>query len=251
MLSNNHQASCAFGEQIVSYIYGETSAKGKKNFETHLPNCSTCADEIAGFGLVRSSINDWRKEEFFTLESPTLRIPAWRSTNLAQSTVVSGKTNSRIDELRKLLSFSPAWAAVFAAFIICAGLVWLFSSSLKNELAVNKSIEIPKVVENNPASNPKQNITQNPPDEKITDVPKTIEAKSTNQRNQNYNAAKTSPKSKSVAPKMNNTLAENKPATNKKSNNVQKSEVPTLLNIKEEEDKSLRLAELFEEIDTK
>ena len=251
MLSNNHQSSCAFGEQIVSYIYDEATAKERVNFETHLPNCSACADQIAGFGLVRSSINEWRKDDLFTLESSALNITESHSAKTAKSTVISNKTASWSGELRKLLSISPTWAAVFAALIVCAGLVWLFSSSLKIELAANKSPVITTISDNNSASNPKQETTQNPPEVKIKEVPKEIENSSTTRNNQKISAVKTTPKLKSVSPKMNNTVAENKPATNKKSNNAQKSEVPTLLNINEEDDKSLRLAELFEEIDTK
>ena len=64
MLNNNHNPSCAFAEQIVSYLYNETNAKEKAAFDAHLNNCSTCADELAGFGFVRSSIVEWKNAEF-------------------------------------------------------------------------------------------------------------------------------------------------------------------------------------------
>ena len=249
--NNNHNSSCAFAEQIVSYIYDEASAKEKTEFESHLPNCLNCADEIAGFGFVRSSINEWRKDEFFTLESPALEIPALRPANLAQTTVVSNEKDSWIDELRKLFSFSPAWAVGFGALIISIGLVWMFFGSSQNDLA-DKSSEIPSVapvIENKTVSNPKEEITQNSQVEKVAETPKAVENKHTAQKNQVVKASNNTPKLKSVTPKKNETVAGNKP--NKKSNNVQKQEVPTLSNLKEEEDKSLRLAELFDEIDTK
>jgi hypothetical protein len=60
-----------------------------------------------------------------------------------------------------------------------------------------------------------------------------------------------SPKQKNIVPKANETVAENGKNKEEKKINVPKGEVPKLAPYDEEEDKSLRLADLFEEIDTK
>ena len=258
MLNKNYNSSCAFDEQIVSYIYDEASVKEKNEFESHLPNCLSCADEIAGFGLVRSSIIEWRKDEFFTLESPALKIPAMRQATLGQT--VSSEKDSWFKEFRKLFSFSPAWAAGFAALIISIGLVWLFLGTTSNELASNKSLEISPVLpisaNKNLTTQAEEKVSVKSPNEQINNVQKidsTKKQESNPQRNQANKTATTTPKLKSVTPKINNSVAENSPVTNKsnKSNNVQKQTSPTLSGMSEEEDKSLRLAELFNEIDTK
>lgn len=241
MFSKNHNSSCAFGEQIVTYIYDEANAKERKEFESHLMNCLPCADEIAGFGLVRSSINQWRKEEFFALESPALQIPV----TLTQ-TVKSGKL-SWIDEFRKLFSFSPAWVGGFAALLICLGLVWLFFGNSKNEMIA----EVPPIVEEKPIEQPKEeNAFVKSQDEKPVEIPqnvKQVEQKTVAPKNQTIKAVNM-PKLKSVRPKMDGATAENK---NKKSNTNQKKDAPTLVEMSEEDDKSLRLAELFDEIGSK
>ena len=253
MLSNNNHSTCAFGEQIVSYIYDEASAKERHEFESHLPNCLSCAEEIAGFGLVRSSISEWRKDEFFTLESPALEIPALRPV------VVASEKNSWFDEFRKLFSISPAWATGFAALILSIGLVWIFFGSSQNDfVASNKSVEVPTVapiVVNKTVEQPKEEkVSVNPKDEKVTDVPKndlTTEQKPVLPKNQVVKASNTAPKVKSVTPKTNNSMAVNKSNKNNKSNTAQKQSAPTLTEMKDDEDNSLRLSEIFDEIDTK
>ncbi len=245
--NNNHNSSCAFGEQIVSYIYNEASAKERNEFESHLPNCLSCADEIAGFGLVRSSISEWRREELFVLESPALKIPALRPI------VATSEKGTWIDELRKLFSFSPAWAAGFAVLIICVGLVWLFFGNSKNEMIV----EIPPIVEEKPIEQPKEeNAFVKPQDEKPVEIPQKVkqtEQKTVAPKNRETIKAVNTPKLKSVQPKFNNSMATNKQNLNRnnKSNTVQKQEAPTLSGVSDEDDKSLRLAELFNEIDGK
>lgn len=257
MLNNNNHFSCAFAGQIVSYIYDEATAAERKEFETHLPNCLSCADEIAGFGLVRSSINEWRKkDEIFTLDAPALEIPNLRTANLAQT--VSSEKVSLFDELRKLFTISPAWAAGFAALIVCVGLIWLFFGNSKNDLAanINKQTEVPPAVENKSVEQSKEETASvtNSQTEDSTDVPQKVEEveqKPNSPRNKAVKAANTTPKLKSVTPKTNNAMAENRQNNRNKSRYVQKQTTPTLSDMKEEEDNSLRLSELFEEIGTR
>lgn len=252
MLNNKNHSSCTFAGQIVSYIYDEATAAERKEFETHLPNCISCADEIAGFGLVRSSINEWRKDEFFTLESPALKIPALLSQNPAQT--VSSEKISWFENARKIFTISPAWVAGFAVLIICIGLVWMFFGSSKDGLVADAEVApVAPIVESNNVSNPtEEKVSVEPQDEQITENPKqdkVIETKVNPQTKQVVKAANTTPKLKPVTPKTNNTMAENKPNNrNNKSNYVQKQTTPTLSDMSEEEDKSLRLSELFEEI---
>lgn len=241
MLSNNHN-SCAFAEQIVSYIYDEATAKERENFEAHLLDCLPCADEIAGFGLIRSSIGEWRKSVVFALDVPALNIPQLRPV------VVEKEQVSLIDELRKLFTFSPAWVGGFAALLICLGLVWLFFGNSKNEMIA----EIPPIVEEKPVELPKEEKAfVNPQDEKSADVPqnvKQVEQKTVAPKNQTIKATNT-PKLKSVRPKMDGATATNKSVNrNNKSNYAQTNDAPKLVEMNEEDDNSLRLAELFDEI---
>jgi hypothetical protein len=228
MLSNNHN-SCRFAEQIVAYIYDEATATEKENFEAHLPNCLSCADEIAGFGLVRSSITDWRKTEIY--EPQTVEKSSW------------------LEGFRKLLTFNPAWAGGFAAMLVCVGLIWVFSGDSKPPIAANTAQEIPPVISNQDKEKTPQpqeeKVSVNPKEEDSKIAPKPVKAveKKIVQPTQNpVRASKTVPKPKSVTPKTDNFYAGNK---------SQKQKAPTLSEVDGDEDNSLRLAELFDEIDSK
>ena len=77
MLDTNHykNSSCAFAEQIVAYLYDEANPQEKTDFEAHLTNCENCADELSAFGLVRSSVQQWRTAEFLPMQIPAIEIP--------------------------------------------------------------------------------------------------------------------------------------------------------------------------------
>jgi hypothetical protein len=124
--------------------------------------------------------------------------------------------------------------------------MFLANSPDKTEVAANK--------DQNP---PKESIGSNKMQEQVYSEPK-IPAQ--NDRSDKSKAAETvivkesapkpngAQKQKTVAPKANETVA-NK--DEKKNKNIEKRELPTLSGTDVEEDKSLRLADLFEEIDTK
>ncbi len=124
---NNHEnASCRFAEQIVSYLYDEISAAEKSTLESHLPFCAPCADELGGFSAVRFSVREWRAEDFANLSTPVFEMPP--------------KENTRVQALRQWLdsiaasfALSKTWAtaatAGFAVLAVCAGLIWFIGNS--------------------------------------------------------------------------------------------------------------------------
>ena len=60
MSNNNHISKCIYSAEIIAYLYGEIAKKEKSAFETHLPNCSNCTDELADFAFARFSVQEWR-----------------------------------------------------------------------------------------------------------------------------------------------------------------------------------------------
>lgn len=249
MLSNNHK-SCSFSEQIVEYIYDEISAKDKTNFESHLIDCLPCADEIAGFGLVRSSIGEWRKEEIFALDAPALQIPVMQT--------VKSEKSSWFDEFRKLFTFTPAWAAGFAVLLVCVGLVWMFfGGSTKPEFASNSSNQISPVAPiitnegKDLITEPKEEKAEiNSKEEELNNIPQQVQEVQKKKVAPKVNSVRVSnnaPKQKLLKPKTNEFIAGN---LNKihKTNNIQKQNAPTLSEVDGDEDNSLRLSELFDEV---
>jgi hypothetical protein len=261
--NNNHNSSaCSYAGQIVSYLYDEASAKEKIEFETHLNKCENCADELSGFGFVRSSIEEWRKEEIFALEMPALEIPLLKTANVAEKAPISAESNSWLADLRRLFSFSPKFAfasAAFAVLAVCVGLAFVvINFSNKGEIAVNSNQNSKNELASNvnilkeeahPEANP------NPQTSEIKNVSandKTEQAKTDSKKDTSVKASNNAPKQKLSVPKS-NTVAENsanKTDRKNKTKNIEQQEIPKLSDFDDVEDESLRLADLFNEIDT-
>lgn len=267
MLNNtrkNH-SSCAEGEHIVSYLYDEIKIAEKAGFETHLQNCSVCADEVVNFGAVRSSILEWRNEEFLSIETPVFEVPINQ-----QNKIVANGFSIWFSKVRDVLTLKPILAtAAFAVIAIFTGLaLFALNVSRTNELAAktdNKNSS-----ETNLAQEAKQIEQIRKPDYSKTDsVTVATKEKSSPVFNESKNAKpsqepdnrtnvnnstvkisdnniKTNSNNRANEPKIKDSIK-----TNKKSVVVPKSQMPIYSNVEDEEDKSLRLADLFDEIDSK
>jgi hypothetical protein len=249
MLNGHHKNSdCGFGEQLVSYLYNEINGAEKFNFESHLQNCATCADEFAAFSGVHYSINDWKLKEFSMLETPFIEVPS-KISRFVETPELSENKSSWLSGLRRLFSLSPrAWSlatASFAVLAVCVGIILLANYKKVDELsqnnkpqktAVSPTIEQPKVISTSetPENQPKPIIQpKNPTDDIVkTDSKITGPIKVTDNSRQSKKIENADVR-KNNEPKINN-----QPKTPK-------------VVIDDEEDNTLRLAELFDEIDTK
>lgn len=75
MVNNGNNKSCGFDDAMVSYIYDEITTADRRKFETHLVDCSACAEEFAGISGARFSVFEWQKEAFAELPTPEIVIP--------------------------------------------------------------------------------------------------------------------------------------------------------------------------------
>ncbi len=276
MLNNNNHnnSTCAFAEQTVSYLYAETDAQEKTVFEAHLKSCSTCVEELANFSAVRSSVIEWRSEEFLSLEMPSIKIPFEKTREFYESGTDSKVTRSWLAELRRLFTLSPALtaSASFAIVAVCLGIIFFANKSSNNVEVADTStknteqiISSAKITNENvgntvstdglekgigETSSGKQSksLTANAK----SNSRKTIPDSSAGRKN---SIAKVSDVSRSPAKSLNREAKSQKikPASieNKKPTFAQTGKVPRLNNVEEEEDKSLRLAELFDDADAK
>lgn len=261
MLDTNHKnAPCKYAEQIVSHLYGEGEAAEKAVFDAHLQNCSFCADELNNFGFARSAILEWRDEEFSNLATPAFHLPIENQQKSFSVAANQSDSRSWFGNFRNLFAFKPAFAA-FAFLLACAAiaLVAINFPGGDKEIASNrtdkntaekiaapidktkeKPAEIILAEENNEESKPFENVES--PREIKTEKPvmpdKTI-VKASN----------------AVAPKINadNTVARHSAPKDKSKDapSIQKQKVPSLNSIEVEEEDSIRLAELFDEIESK
>ena len=265
MLNNNHKnSSCGYTEQMVSYFYDEINQAKKAVFEAHLTNCPDCTDELVGFRFVRSSLMEWRDEEFFKLEAPVFEIPTIRT--VSQS--VESDSRSWFSDFRKMFSFNPMTAtAVLAALIVCVGLVFIaFNSSNNSEVAEVESKNSEKIAASPTVDKrneqPKETIAQDNSDESLPGKsPKSTGAESKDSQSLPIREKRFAPGDSVVKISDNTKNNSEKPETvrnvketnkeNKKPTAVQKQRVPNLTNFDDDEDESVRLADLFEEIGTK
>lgn len=218
--------NCGLSEHIVAYMYGEVPSSEVQAFETHLADCQTCIDEFAELSASRYEVYEWRKLEFDQLESPQISIPY--------------ETVSILDRIRVIWAFSPKWAfggtALTAAAILIAFV--LGSQFLgKNELS---AVEEPKVIV--PAApEPLHEVIAGKPliEKQHNDLgalrpqpAKTIAVKVSTERPSRPRPAKPSRAQRTVPVRQ-------RPGV-----------VPQLNDFPEEIDESLRLAELFDDIET-
>ncbi len=253
MLNGHHKNSgCGFDEQLISYLYNEIKGAEKFEFERHLNNCSSCADEFAAFSGVQSSINDWKINEFANLQTPVFKIPFADSVTSTIKQKPSDITDAWLSGLRQLFSLSPrAWSLATASFMVlavCVGIVFLELNYQKNnELSQNNkqlnpiispTIEQTKVI--SPSETPEIKLPNKPSKPEI--VKSDIDSK--NSRTVKIVDSSRQPKKiENAGGRKNNDFK-----INNKINNQPRT--PKVV-IEDEEDNSLRLAELFDEIGTR
>ncbi len=75
MENNGNKYNCGRSDDILAYIYNEIESSERRNFETHLAGCTNCTDEFAAVSDARFSVFEWHKEEFAHLPTPEISIP--------------------------------------------------------------------------------------------------------------------------------------------------------------------------------
>ena len=265
MLNNNHKnPACAFAEPLISYLYGEIGAAEKVAFETHLKNCSTCETELAEFGFARKAVQEWKIKEFDVLPTPTFVIPS----NTVKTRLMAESSVSWLENFKRIFSFKPALAMSAMAILIVFVGIALFTVSFKdnNQIAGitdnNNAIQtvvtppIEKINEQSKQSDDKNSVAAKdksavPPEVKSKNLPVAVSGKNPSATNGTEVKISTdTPKNNTVkdAP-LPDIKAVSRP--NKKSTVVRQSKVPSLTETEETEDNSVRLADLFDELDTK
>lgn len=102
---------CKRQDDLISFLYGETTEGESTEFEQHLRQCVGCQSEMTSFGLLRDSIGAWKHEALSGYGSPH-----FATTPHAQ------RKTSAVAALREFFSLSPLWmkgAVAFATVIFC------------------------------------------------------------------------------------------------------------------------------------
>jgi hypothetical protein len=96
---------CERGEELISFLYGESNEHEARDFEKHLQHCGECESEMISFGQLRDSIGVWKQE---ALSGYT---PA-EVSNAIQTT----RNRSALAALRGFFDLSPLWLKGAVAF---------------------------------------------------------------------------------------------------------------------------------------
>ena len=225
-MQNDTKKICPYGDDIVSYMYEEMPVAERSAFEGHLVACEVCTDEFAAVSLSRFEAYDWKRIEFDPLTTPRIVIP------YAEKTVSFGE---RLSAWMSWVTVVPALATIILAAMV--GLIFWTNSrgpdpSQTEVLTVKGSpvVDTPVVQQVAPkpevASNPGR-ASQMPQVERIVTKNKPSVPKS-------QFARRLSP-----GMKLGNDMAMNV-ATDMK-------HAPRLGIRDEEDDRSLRLSDLFDE----
>ena len=225
----NDASKCKFESGIVPYMYGEMAVREATAFESHLLECGTCTDEFAAVSAARYEVYEWKKLEFEPLATPVIEIPRMEPVGAGW-----------FEKLRA--AFAGSWAVPGVAFAGLA-LAVAFTSFLVlsrndgGDFAKNNTNVLPITAAAEPKPAP-AGLAKSEPDKSAVSTPTRPVRVSEPKQSQPRRAERVD---RSVAPKVPSapTTASQAPKT------------PTLNDFDDEEDTSLRLAELFENIDTR
>ncbi len=129
-MKSNIEKACVHGEEIVSYLYDEMPAAGRKEFETHLLECSSCTHEFAGLSLARLEVYEWNGREFAKLPTPPIVIPYEETVSVTWYESWFGP-----------IFTTPKWAAggVLAAAAIVFGFVLFPSGAIQTNVLISET----------------------------------------------------------------------------------------------------------------
>lgn len=109
---------CGRSEELVAYLYGESTPVKAELFRRHLDACAACREELAAFGGVREGLGEWRAQVLGSL--PALDIHE-AFTNAARPR--HERRRSAAAALREFFTLSPLWlraGAAAAVLAVCA-----------------------------------------------------------------------------------------------------------------------------------
>jgi hypothetical protein len=241
--NGHHIFSSSHGEELVSYIYGEIPQDRRNVFEAHLSHCDDCAAELAAFSDARLGVIEWRREEFEHLATPEIPLPL---PEISRDQVAAAKavTGSRgwFESLTAMTTFAKlSFGFAGAALAIVVIYFSAFSPTTSSDIAENSpaGVDGPAAIATPPVAGPelgeknskpsveqpKEAVTRQVPAEHFASTGREIPAVPTTIRQVAM------PKARRV-----------ETAANRKA--------PRLNSFEEEEDRSLRLSDLFAEVGT-
>jgi hypothetical protein len=113
-------STCEYGNELISFLYGELNQDEARRFEQHSKSCSACNSELGAFKEIRESIGAWRENSLGTLWSGFDAAAA--VATIPATVVVEPRRPSALAAIREFLALSPLWmkgVLTFASVLFC------------------------------------------------------------------------------------------------------------------------------------
>jgi len=243
MLNGYHTTNGNHETALVAYIYGELDEPSRNAFESHLAGCDDCAIELAAVSDARLGVVEWRRTDFEHLATPEIVVPFDHAVSAStQAPEKAPLFAGLVESLLALPLFARAGVGLAAAALLVGAiyLVGIRSTTGDQVADVPKSDMPPTAPKEAPYQIPEQTIVAQDNDKPVP--PQTLGI--TKPENTKQQLA-------SSQPKKNSTMARNVRVTGKEPSGTMIAstrKAPRLNNFEEDEDKTLRLVDLFAEI---
>jgi hypothetical protein len=222
---------CSNGGDLLVYLYAEMPAADREPFELHLADCVSCIDEFAEIAQARYPVYEWKALEFDPMPTPRFEVP------------VEQATAGIFDKLR--IAFTANRGFAFGGVAAATILVAIFAGYAV--YIQNSSENVVAVVQAEPPASPVQKVVAPPagpelkssireePTERVAAKPKSISkpaeiVKVSVRKSKRHEPARGSELKASPVPQK------------------QIRSIPVLSIAEDDEDDSLRLSDLFEDI---
>lgn len=232
MLKSLDISKCEFSEDVIAYMYGEMASTAISTFESHLLDCDECTDELAAVSFARYEVYDWKKLEFDPL--PTPRFIPVEAAEPVRATA-SWMDGLRASFARGRFGFVPEFA-LLAIGLTVAGVVY-FAGINGPDTAKIDTVQ-PVVSQPSPSRESEGSVAKN---DLVNETPKAEPAVARTGNPKRATQIKaTKPPKINVARVVRTVPARQASPT-----------IPRLNEFSEDEDTSLRLAQLFDDVDTR
>ncbi|MEW6362629.1 MAG: zf-HC2 domain-containing protein [Acidobacteriota bacterium] len=237
-------SDCRFRGQVLDYLYRELDAAETDQFELHLADCYVCTDELAGLSFPRYEVFDWKQKEFDPIQTPEFVFDYKTSVNRSFAAILS----SYLIGLKAAFGFREIGFA--AAVLTLAFALWAFSplSGVITNPTSKLSVSLPPV-EEFPQIEPQEiaDLSRSK-DKLVADMDKVADI---GKQNLSFNVAVKKPKNVYIRESNHRVNSPGRTETGKIERENRGSladlELP-LSGRNEQNDESLRLSELFEDI---
>lgn len=251
MLNGHNNSDRDHGVELVSYIYNEMDPTARGAFESHLASCGDCAEELASFADARLGIVEWKRTDFENLATPAIEIPYRRPSSAPVATGIGFR--SLLESIFASPVFARAGIGLAAAALLVGVIYFAGLFQMENpdvaEVPATWIQPLADAPDNRSAEPVKREdiaadgqLVSGPRDEPApfrTATPSRLSADRSN------SASRASVARRKIVPNENRVVRRLNSDT---ATTRAQQKVPSLNNFEEEEDKTLRLADLFDEV---